>query len=114
MCSQVSHGVKFTGSDLTGLAMKIRAVIIAVLASLLAGCATTYYNTLDKAGIHKRDILVSRVEKTRDSQEDAQEEFKDALDQFGSIVALQDTDLKKAYDRLSSDCLLYTSDAADE
>ena len=83
--------------------MKFRALIITVLASLLAGCATAYFNTLDKAGIHKRDILVSRVEKTRDSQEDAQEEFKDALEQFGSIVALQDTDLKKAYDRLSSE-----------
>ncbi len=83
--------------------MKIRALIIVVLASLLAGCATAYYNTLDKAGVHKRDILVSRVEKTRDSQEDAQEEFKDALEQFGSIVALQDTDLKRAYDQLSSE-----------
>jgi len=83
--------------------MKIRALIVAVLASLLAGCATAYYNTLDKAGVHKRDILVSRVEKTRDSQEDAQEEFKDALEQFGSIVALQNTDLKQAYDRLSSE-----------
>ena len=83
--------------------MKFRALIIAVMASLLAGCATAYYNTLDKAGVHKRDILVSRVEKTRDSQEDAQDEFKDALEQFGSIVTLQDTDLKLAYDRLSSE-----------
>ncbi len=83
--------------------MKIRVLIVATMASLLAGCATAYYNTLDKAGIHKRDILVSRVENTRDSQEEAQDEFKDALEQFGSIVALQNTDLKQAYDKLSAE-----------
>lgn len=87
--------------------MKIRILITAFLAlvlpSLLAGCASAYYNAWDKAGIHKRDILVSRVEKTRDSQEEAQDEFKDALEQFGSIVTLQNTDLKQAYDKLSAE-----------
>lgn len=83
--------------------MKIRILIITVLASLLGGCASAYYGAFDKAGIHKRDILVNRVEKTRDSQEDAQDEFKDALEQFGSIVTLQDTDLKQAYDKLSAE-----------
>ena len=98
---------------ITGLQMKIRALIIVVMASLLAGCASTYYNTLDKAGIHKRDILVSRVENTRDSQEEAQDEFKDALEQFGSIVALQETDLKQAYDKLSAE-YEDSQDAAEE
>lgn len=69
----------------------------------VSGCASTYYNAWEKAGFHKRDILVSRVENTRDSQQDAQEEFKDALEQFGSIVSLQDTDLKQAYDRLNAE-----------
>ena len=32
-----------------------------------------------KAGIHKRDILVDRVEDARDSQQAAKEQFKDAL-----------------------------------
>jgi len=83
--------------------MKIRFFCILLMSSILSGCASTYYNAWDKAGVHKRDILVSRVEKTRDSQEEAQEEFKDALEQFGSVVELQNTDLKQAYDKLNSE-----------
>lgn len=78
-------------------------LIVLPLLLTVSGCASTYYNAWEKAGIHKRDILVSRVESTRDSQQDAQEEFKDALEQFGSIVTLQDTDLKQAYDRLNAE-----------
>ncbi len=78
-----------------------------------SGCASTYYNAWEKVDVHKRDILVSRVENTRDSQQDAQEEFKDALEQFGSIVALQDTDLKRAYDRLNAE-YEDSQDAAEE
>lgn len=79
------------------------SVLCAVAVGILGGCASTYYNAWEKAGVHKRDILVSRVENTRDSQQDAQEEFKDALEQFGSVVALQNTDLKNAYDRLNAE-----------
>ncbi len=70
---------------------------------LLSSCASTYYNAWEKVGYHKRDILVSRVENTRDSQQDAQVEFKDALEQFGSIVTLQNTDLARAYEKLSAE-----------
>ncbi len=83
--------------------MKSRLLLILSLTAILAGCSSAYYNAWEKVGFHKRDILVERVEKTRDSQEDAQEEFKDALEQFGSIVTLQNTDLKQAYDKLSSE-----------
>lgn len=67
---------------------------------VLAGCSKTYYGAMEKVGIHKRDILVSRVEKARDSQSDAQEQFKSALEQFDSVVKLENTNLKKAYDKL--------------
>lgn len=80
-----------------------RIALAGSVLTLLGSCASTYYNAWEKVGFHKRDILVSRVENTRDSQQDAQEEFKDALEQFGSIVALQNTDLKQAYDRLSAE-----------
>jgi len=86
--------------------MKHRLVLTAVVfsfASTLSGCASTYYNAWEKVGFHKRDILVTRVENSRDSQADAQEEFKDALEQFGSIVTLQNTDLKRAYDKLNAE-----------
>ena len=82
--------------------MKTSVLLIALVVALLTGCVSAYYNAWDKAGVHKRDILVSRVEKTRDSQLDAQVEFKDALEQFGSVVTLQETDVKRAYDKLNA------------
>lgn len=70
---------------------------------MLSGCSKSYYGAMEKVGIHKRDILVSRVKKARDSQSDAQEEFKSALEQFDSVVKLEDTDLKRAYDKLNGE-----------
>ncbi len=76
-------------------------VIIAFLASIfLFACSKAYYGAMEKAGVHKRDILVERVEKARDAQSDAQEEFKSALEQFESIVKIENTDLKQAYENM--------------
>lgn len=69
--------------------------------SPLMGCDTVYYNTLEKAGIHKRDILVDRVEDAQDSQKETQQQFKDALAQFSAIVKTPDTDLKTQYNQLN-------------
>ncbi len=68
---------------------------------LLSGCTSAYYGAMEKVGVHKRDIMVDRVEGARDSQAEAQEQFKSALEQFDSVVKLKDTDLKKAYDKLN-------------
>jgi hypothetical protein len=54
-------------------------------------------------GIHKREILVNRVENARDAQSDAQEQFKDALEQFGAVVKIENTDLKESYERLNAE-----------
>ena len=54
-------------------------VITACSAVLLSSCTTVKYNTLEKIGIHKRDLLVSNVEDARDAQKDAQEQFKESL-----------------------------------
>ncbi|MET0090515.1 MAG: DUF2959 domain-containing protein [Candidatus Thiodiazotropha sp.] len=69
----------------------------------LSGCSGVYYDTMEKAGYHKRDILVDRVEATRDAQNEAQEQFKSALDQFASVVQLQQSDLKESYERLNDE-----------
>ena len=70
---------------------------------LLMGCSKAYYGAMEKVGVHKRDILVDRVENARDAQEDAQVQFKDALEQFGSVVTIENTDLKEAYEKLNSE-----------
>ena len=74
----------------------------AVLAAA-CGCSTLYYRTMEKLGQEKRDILVSRVGKARDAQQDTQEVFKDALEQFGSVVRFDGGDLQKQYDKLSAE-----------
>jgi len=58
---------------------------------------------MEKAGVPKREILVDRVVDTRDAQQDAQRQFQSALDQFGSVVKLEQIDLKKAYDTLNGE-----------
>lgn len=75
--------------------------LLVIVLFMAAGCSSTYYGAMEKVGIHKRDIMVDRVEDARDSQAEAQEQFKSALEQFDSVVKLKDTDLKKAYDKLS-------------
>ena len=81
----------------------VTAFAVAFFMFICSGCSNTYYSAMEKVGIHKRDIVVDRVEDARDSQEEAQAQFKSALEQFDSVVKLQDTDLKKAYDRLNSE-----------
>jgi sugar-specific transcriptional regulator TrmB len=79
-------------------------VLIAILwVSFFGGCSTAYYGAMEKVGIHKRDILVDRVEDARDAQSEAQEQFKSALEQFGAVVQIENTDLKKAYDKLNAE-----------
>ena len=46
----------------------------------LLGCESAYYSAWEKVGVYKRDILVDRIEDTRTAQEDAQEQFRDALE----------------------------------
>lgn len=80
----------------------ITKAILAGTALLSAGaCATAYYDTMERFGIEKRDILVDRVKDGREAQEDAQEEFKDALTQFRELVAVDGGALEKKYDRMS-------------
>lgn len=89
-----------------------RAMVIAAMVSL-SGCTTIKYNALEKVGIHKRDILLSNVEDTRDAQEEAQEQFQDALERFGQVMTIEETALKKAYDQLKDE-FEDSEDAAEE
>lgn len=79
-------------------------ILPAIAAALLAGCSSVYYNAMEKVGIHKRDILVDRVDDARKSQEKAKEQFASALDQFIAITKVDASgDLKTKYDKLNSE-----------
>lgn len=68
---------------------------------LLAGCESAYYGAWEKVGVHKRDILVDRVEDAAEAQKEAKEEFVSALEKFSSVVSVPPSDLKDTYDELS-------------
>lgn len=81
--------------------MNIRTALTALSLTILllpiSGCQTAYYQTMEKLGVHKRDVLVSRVEKARDSQQEAKEQFASALEQFSAVVKFSGGDLEAKY-----------------
>ncbi len=62
-----------------------------------------YYSGLEKMGIPKRDVMVHRVEKARDTQEETKEQFKSALDQFTAVANFKGGDLEANYNKLNSE-----------
>lgn len=76
------------------------AVCVGSLGSL-AGCTEASYDIKERFGIEKRDILVARVEDVAESQDDAKEEFADALEAFRAVVAVDGGDLEDIYDRMN-------------
>ena len=62
--------------------MTMKKLFCLAIVLLLGGCSSAYYGAMEKVGVHKRDIMVDRVEDARDSQAAAQEQFKSALEQF--------------------------------
>jgi len=67
----------------------------------VAGCKSAYYGAYEQFGVYKRDLLVDQVEDARDAQEDAKAEFRDALEQFASVVTVEESNLKSTYERLA-------------
>lgn len=69
----------------------------------LAGCESTYYSAMEQVGFHKRDIMADRVEDARDSQQEAQEQFRSALEQFKATVAFDGGELESVYNKLNDE-----------
>ncbi|MFB9372677.1 DUF2959 family protein [Algimonas porphyrae] len=67
----------------------------------VTGCATAAYTIQEQFGIEKRDILVDRVGDVAKSQDEAKEEFEDALSAFRAVVAVDGGELEDRYDDLS-------------
>lgn len=80
-----------------------RWFLYALLVVSLAGCQSAYYSAMEKVGVHKRDIMVNRVESVQEAQTDAKEQFESALAQFRSIVQIKDQDLAARYDKLNDE-----------
>lgn len=76
---------------------------LAVALLFTAGCASTYYNALEKFGYAKRDQLVDRVDKARKSQTEAKEQFASALDKFLAVSKADGGDLQRKYNDMSAE-----------
>ncbi len=66
-------------------------------------CQSLYYGSMEKVGVHKRDIMVSRVEKARDAQGEAQEQFQSALEQFSTLIDYDGGNLQNVYEDLNDE-----------
>jgi len=67
----------------------------------LSACQSAYYSAMEKVGIHKRDIMLDRVESAQTAQEEAQEEFKSALEQLSTLISFDGGDLADQYQLIS-------------
>lgn len=90
--------------------MKIHAIhrlltslLLVAAAISTPACDSIYYKTMKKFGREKRDILVKRVKEARNSQDDAQKEFKSALERFQAIVDVEGGSLEEKYKKLNDE-----------
>jgi hypothetical protein len=77
------------------------------------GCQSVYYNTMEKFGYQKREILVDRVKEARDTNQKTAEQFNSALEQFSQVVNFDGGKLEDKYEKLNSEYELCESSAAD-
>ncbi|MGJ0514707.1 MAG: DUF2959 domain-containing protein [Methylomicrobium sp.] len=80
----------------------LRILLLSGIISLIA-CSSVYYSGLEKIGIPKREVMVHRVEKARDTQEETKEQFKSALEQFTAVINFKGGDLEATYNKLNSE-----------
>lgn len=85
------------------LSRNLRIAGMLVISLMVASCQSTYYSAMEKVGIHKRDIMVDRIEDTQSAQEQAQEQFQSALEQFQSVINFDGGDLEAAYTDLNAE-----------
>jgi hypothetical protein len=67
----------------------------------MTGCESTYYSAMEKVGIHKRDIMVDRVEDAQSAQQEAQEEFSSALEVLSALTQFDGGNLESIYEKIN-------------
>lgn len=73
-----------------------------VLSTLLSACSSAYYGAMEKFGYEKRDILLKRVDKAREAQQDAKQQFESALAQFIAVTNFSGGELEQQYNKLKN------------
>jgi SMC interacting uncharacterized protein involved in chromosome segregation len=78
----------------------MRRIYLPLLSLLLVACQSAYYGAAEQMGYHKRDILVDRVEDSRDAQQEAEEQFQSALEQLTELTNFDGGDLEDMYEAM--------------
>ncbi|KKD59917.1 DNA repair protein [Grimontia sp. AD028] len=79
----------------------MRLISTLLLFFTLAGCQSAYYATMEKVGVHKRDIMADRVEAASDAQQEASEQFTSALDALTTLTNFDGGELQTMYDTIN-------------
>ncbi len=91
----------------------MRLIVLISFLALLSACQAVYYGAAEKIGYHKRDILVDRVEDSREAQQEAEEQFQSALEQLSLLVNFDGGDLEDIYEDMNDE-YEEAEEAADE
>ncbi len=87
--------------------MRARTTVALLVSIIAIGCYdkgnTVYLKALEKVGMEKRDVLVKRVKHTKEAQEEAQEQFRDALEEFQAMANYDGGELEKQYEKVRSE-----------
>lgn len=81
--------------------MILKTLSLLLTLAFLGGCASVQYKALEKVGVHKRDILIDRVESARESQTETKDQVVSAYQQFRNLVTVTDGGLEKRYKALT-------------
>jgi len=74
-----------------------RAIAVCFTMLMLTACQSAYYSAMEKVGVHKRDIMLDRVEEAKESQQHAQQQFTSALEQLTQLINFDGGDLEEQY-----------------
>ncbi len=76
----------------------VRSVGLLFIMLSLTACQSAYYSAMEKVGVHKRDIMLDRVEEAKESQQEAQQQFKSALVQLSELINFDGGELEQQYE----------------
>jgi len=82
----------------------VKITLVLLCLPLLHACGTVQkaqYAAYEKVGVHKRDILVDRIEATSDSQQKAQADFQSAYEELAELIELPASEMDNQYKRLA-------------
>jgi hypothetical protein len=78
-------------------------ILLCAVLILGAGCRSAVYSTYEKFGVYKRDLLKKKVVAARNEEQEAGEQFKDALTKLRELYGSSGSNLEKTYDKLKGE-----------